>query len=83
MNANTITSHCEIFLQNLAWIMKNDGYVLTDVQFYKGQEGMAHVEIRAKRTDMTDEGKPLWYVCALPLNLGSTVMQPSLENFDV
>ena len=47
MNANVITNHCEVFLQNLAWIMKQDNYVLTDVQFYKGQEGMAHVEIRA------------------------------------
>lgn len=83
MEIARIESQCSIFLGKLAYLIGKENYILTDIQFYKGNDGFAHVEIRAKKKDVEDETNPLWWVCAIPLCIDESIMKPSLENFNV
>ena len=81
MNLKSIEITSAKFIKKLSRHLDEDGYVLTDIVFYKGDENKAHVEIRAKKL-CVDTDTPLWWVCALPLNISESYMLPSQENFD-
>ena len=77
MNLKSIEELSAQYIKNLCTCVSLDGYTLTDIVFYKGDEDMAHVEIKAKRNCEDHESKPLWWVCALPLAIPNECMLPS------
>ena len=81
MNLKSIEITSAKFIKKLSRHLGEDGYVLTDIVFYKGDENKAHVEIRAKKL-CADTDKPLWWVCALPLDISENYMQPSQGDFN-